>query len=148
VNNALSPHNQCGFYGPKQVLHFAPLKQCALIIIMWVLHFAPLKQCALIIIMWVLHFAPLNNVHWLSLCGYCILHLSTMCINYHYVGIAFCTFQQCALIIIMWALHFTPLKQRALIIIMWVLLHRVFKHCGFKVQSGYYICEHFQWWKV
>jgi hypothetical protein len=33
----LSPHNQNGFYGPRQVLHFAPLKQCALIIIMWVL---------------------------------------------------------------------------------------------------------------
>ncbi len=54
TNNALNPHNQRGFYGPRQVLHFAPLKQCALIILMWVLHFAPLKQCALIIIMWVL----------------------------------------------------------------------------------------------
>jgi hypothetical protein len=61
ANNALNPHNQHGFYGPRQVLHFAPLKQCALIIIMWVLHFAPLKQCALIIIMWVLHFAPLKQ---------------------------------------------------------------------------------------
>ncbi len=28
-----------GFYGPKQVVHFAPLKQCALIIIMWVYAF-------------------------------------------------------------------------------------------------------------
>jgi len=37
ANNALIPQNQCGFYGPKQVLHFAPLKQCALIVIMWVL---------------------------------------------------------------------------------------------------------------
>jgi len=54
TNNALNPHNQRGFNGPRHVLHFAPLKQCALIIIMWVLHFAPLKQCALIIIMWVL----------------------------------------------------------------------------------------------
>jgi len=41
-------------------------------------------------------------------------------------------------------LHFTPLKECALIIIMWVLLHGVFKHCGFKVQSEYYIFEHFQ----
>jgi hypothetical protein len=37
MNNALSPHNQCGFYGPRHVLHFAPFKQCALIIITWVL---------------------------------------------------------------------------------------------------------------
>jgi hypothetical protein len=37
ANNALSPHNQFRFYGPKRVLHFAPLKQCALIVIMWVL---------------------------------------------------------------------------------------------------------------
>jgi hypothetical protein len=41
-------------------------------------------------------------------------------------------------------LHSAPLKQCALMIIMWVLLHGVFKHYGFKVQSGYYICEHFQ----
>jgi hypothetical protein len=34
------------------------------------------------------------------------------------------------------ALHFAPFKQCALIIIMWVLLHGVFKHCAFKVQSG------------
>ncbi len=37
ASNVLSPHNQHGFYGPRQVLHFAPFKQCALIIIMWVL---------------------------------------------------------------------------------------------------------------
>jgi hypothetical protein len=37
VNNALTPHNQRGFYGLRQVLHFAPFEQCALIIIMWVL---------------------------------------------------------------------------------------------------------------
>jgi hypothetical protein len=37
ANNALNPHNQNGFYGPRHVLHFALLKQCALIIIMWVL---------------------------------------------------------------------------------------------------------------
>jgi len=39
-------------------------------------------------------------------------------------------------------LHFAPLKQCALIIIMWVLLHGIFRHCGFKVQSRYYLCEH------
>ncbi len=33
----MTTHNQCGFYGLRQVLHFAPIKQCALIIIMWVL---------------------------------------------------------------------------------------------------------------
>ncbi len=30
VNNALTTHNQCGFYGLRQVLHFTPLQQCAL----------------------------------------------------------------------------------------------------------------------
>ncbi len=37
ANNAFILHNQRGFYGLRQVLHFALLKQCALIIIMWVL---------------------------------------------------------------------------------------------------------------
>jgi len=29
-------------------------------------------------------------------------------------------------------MHFVPLKQYALIMIMWVLLHGVFRHCGFQ----------------
>ncbi len=33
ANNAFTPHNQCGFYGLRQVLYFAPLKQCALMIL-------------------------------------------------------------------------------------------------------------------
>jgi di/tricarboxylate transporter len=56
----------------------------------------------------------------------------------------FAPLKQCALIIIMWVLHFAPLKQCALIIIMWVLLHGVFRHGGFKIQSRFCISEHFQ----
>ncbi len=105
----MSPHNQSGFYGPKQVLHFALFKQCALIIIMWVFHFAPLKQCALIIIMWVFQFAPLKQcaliiIMWVlpkfvlvygftMPCMYCILGFCSMMNVYriiNYLGARIC----------------------------------------------------------
>ncbi len=88
----MSPHNQRGFYGPRQVLHFAPFKQCALIIIMWVLHFAPLKQCALIIIMWVLpKFILVYG--FIMPCMYCILGFYSMMNVYkiiNYLGARIC----------------------------------------------------------
>jgi hypothetical protein len=63
ANNALTTHNQCGFYGLRQVLHFAPFKQCALIIIMWVLLHGVLQNIIWIFKVMLYYLVYKNLVH-------------------------------------------------------------------------------------
>ncbi len=71
------------------------------------------------------------------------ISLCNLIFSYPYANNAFTPHNQHGFYGIKQVLHFAPLKQYALMIIMWVLLHGVFRHCGFKVQFGYCICEIF-----